>query len=251
LAHHPPPAAYNVRSFFHYPLMAIVPLVCEDHGIETTETVDRETVDQIVLSMEERRGKDGEPISPATRVAYLNALKYFLEWAEKEGLTRVDGGHIGLAALKKQHKDIFTKEEQRLLETGAKSERNKLIIRVMLETAAREEGVATSGTTDFIERDRRFYFVRVTDKTGTRMPPVSRELYRRAGGLRAGRTGRPRTSNSFLFISARRNRVSQHHEPLGTMGVYFAVKHAAEEVGLDRSRVKPHLLRATAILARR
>jgi site-specific recombinase XerD len=48
-------------------------------------------------------------------------------------------------------------------------------------------------------------------------------------------------------MSQIRDRTSKQHEPLGTAGVYRAVKLAAEEAGLDRARVKPHLLRATAI----
>jgi integrase len=191
--------------------------------------------------------KDGQPIAVATRVAYLNALKYFLSWAQEEGLTPVGGDHIGLATPKKQRKEVLTREEQRRLEDGAKSERDKLIIKVMLETAAREEGVANIRTTDLIERDRRFHFLRVTDKTGARLPPISRELHRRLNDYRLGRTGRHRTRSSFLFIARLRNRTSKEHEPLGTAGVYRAVKLAAEEAGLDRSRVKPHLLRATAI----
>lgn len=50
---------------------------------------------------------------------------------------------------------------------GAEHERDKLIIRLVLETGAREEGIANIHTSDLIERDRRFYFVRITDKTGS------------------------------------------------------------------------------------
>jgi hypothetical protein len=70
---------------------------------------------------------------------------------------------------------------------------------------------------------------------------------RASAPYRAGRNGRPRTRSTFLFIAERRNRISKEHEPLGTTGVYRAVKLAAEEPGLDRARVKPDLLRATAI----
>src|SRR5437899_12259548 len=105
--------AYNVRSYFHYPLMAMVPPFCEERGTAGMKGRDREAVDELVLFIEGLRKKDGEPISPATRVAYLKAVKYFLRWAEGEGMTPVAGDHIGLPALKKQHKDVLTKEEQR------------------------------------------------------------------------------------------------------------------------------------------
>ncbi|TMC05583.1 MAG: site-specific integrase [Chloroflexi bacterium] len=240
--------AYNVRNYFHYPLMAIVPPFCEERGIDVMKGLDREAVDQLVLFIEGLRSKrNGAPISPASRVAYLKAVKYFLRWAQGEKMTPVDGDHIGLPALKKQHKDVLTKDEQRRLEAGAQSERDKLIIKVMLETAAREEGVANIQTTDLVERDRRFYFVRVTDKTGTRQPPITPELYRRLVDYRAGKTGRARTRSSFLFIATHRDRTTKQHEPLGTAGVYRAIKKAAEVAELDRERVKPHLLRATAI----
>lgn len=239
--------ARQVRSYFHYPLLAILPPFCEQEGIEVLQDLDRNAVNRLVLSLDERTKKDGMPISPATRVAYLKAIRQFVTWADGEGLVPTDGKQIGIPSLKKRRKNLLTAEEQRRLVDGAKHERDKLIIRLMLETAAREEGIANIRVTDLIEKDRRYYFVRITDKTVSRLSPVSRDLYRRLLDHRAGRSGRPRTSSHSLFVINRRSRITKEYEPMGTDGIYRAVKAAAEDAGFDHGRVHPHLLRATAI----
>ena len=149
--------------------------------------------------------------------------------------------------LKKKRKNVLTADEQRRLVAGAEHERDKLIIRLMLETGAREEGIANVRTADLIEQDRRYYFVRITDKTGSRLPPVSRDLLRRLCDYRDGRSGRPRTRSQVLFMNNRRSRITKEYEPMGTDGIYRRIKAAAEDAEFDPRRVHPHLLRATAI----
>lgn len=239
--------ARQVRNYFHYPLLSILPAFCNAEGISTVQDLDQDAVNRLVLSLEERKKRDGSPISPATRVAYLKAIRQFVSWLGGEGIAAADAGQIGIPSLKKKRKNLLTAEEQRRLVDGARHERDKLIIKVMLETAAREEGIAKIRTSDLIERDRRFYFVRITDKTVSRLSPISSELYRRLCDYRAGRTGRPRARSEHLFLYERRSRITKDYEPMGTDGIYRAIKAAAEDAGFDSKRVHPHLLRATAI----
>ncbi|MGH7883389.1 MAG: tyrosine-type recombinase/integrase, partial [Candidatus Dormibacteraceae bacterium] len=237
----------QVRNYFHYPLLSILPDFFKEEGIATVQDLAPDVVNRLVLSLEERKKRDGSPISSATRVAYLKAIRQFLGWAGGEGLAPTDGKQIGIPSLKKKRKNLVSREEQRRLLDGAKIERDKLIIQLMLETAAREEGVANIRTTDLIERDGRFFFVRISDKTGSRLSPISRELYRRLSDYRSGRTGRPRTKSGYLFMYNRRSRITKEYEPLDTDGIYRAIKAAAEDAGFEPQRIHPHLLRATAI----
>jgi site-specific recombinase XerD len=239
--------ARQVRNYFHYPLLAILPGFCEQESIGSVQDLDSAAVNKLVLSLESRTTRAGTPISPATRVAYLKAIRQFLNWAQEAGVARTDGNAIGIPSLKKKRKEVLTQEEQRQLVDGAKHDRDKLIVRLMLETGAREEGVANVRTTDLVERDRRFCFVRITDKTGGRLPPVSRDLFRGLCDYRDGKSGRPRTRSQFLFMDSRRSRITKQYEPMGTDGIYRMIKAVAEDAGFDRRRVHPHLLRATAI----
>ena len=169
------------------------------------------------------------------------------DWAAEEGISAAGGAQIGVPTLKKKRENVLTADEQRRLVAGAEQERDKLIIRLMLETGAREEGIANVRTADLIEQDRRYYFVRITDKTGSRLPPVSRDLFRRLYDYRDGRSGRPRTRSQVLFMNNRRSRITKEYEPMGTDGIYRRIKAAAEDAEFDPRRVHPHLLRATAI----
>ena len=91
-----------------------------------------------------------------------------------------------MPTLEKRRKNVLTADKQRRLVAGVEHKRDKLIIRLMLETGAREEGIANVRTSDLIERDRRYYFVRITDKTGSREQPQEQDHK----GIRANADGR-------------------------------------------------------------
>jgi len=57
--------------------------------------------------------------------------------------------------LEKKRKNVLTTDEQRRLVAGVEHKRDKLIIRLMLETGAREEGIANVRTSELIERGSR------------------------------------------------------------------------------------------------
>jgi hypothetical protein len=136
--------ARQVRTYFHYPLLSILPAFCDAERISTVQDLAQDAVNRLVLSLEGRKKRDGSPISPATRVAYWKAIRQFVSWLGGEGIGAADAGQIGIPSLKKKRKNLLTAEEQRRLVDGARHERDKLITKVMLETAAREEGSPTS-----------------------------------------------------------------------------------------------------------
>ena len=60
-----------------------------------------------------------------------------------------------MPTLEKRRKNVLTADKQRRLVAGVEHERHKLIIRLMLETGAREEGIANVRTSELIERGSR------------------------------------------------------------------------------------------------
>jgi integrase len=136
------------------------------------------------------------------------------------------------------------RQEIQLLEDAAPMERNKLLIRLMGDTGAREGEVASLRLEDLVAKERS-YFIRIRGKTGERMPPITPSVYRRLKAYAEGKSGRPRTRSTYLFLTSRR-RPGGGHEPLTESGVYQAVKDAVERSGIGR-RAYPHLLRHSAI----
>ena len=57
----------QVKNYFHYPLLSILPEFSRNEGIESVQDLDRDRITRLVLSLEGRKRKDGAPISPATR----------------------------------------------------------------------------------------------------------------------------------------------------------------------------------------
>jgi integrase len=237
----------RVRDLYVYPLRSILLPFCADRGITRLDDFDRRTLDELVMSIQEMRHRyTGAPLSAASKQSYLKKVKAFLTWAREEDMTMAEAERIGIPRLKRKAKDLPTGGEQQRLVEAARTVRDQLIIRILLETGVREEGVANLEVSDIVERDRQT-FLRLRDKTSDgRWAPISRQLYRDLIAYRKGNLRKPSKSER-LFISERRNRRSRSYEPLGVDGIYDAVKLAGELAEIDRRRVKPHWLRAAAI----
>lgn len=235
----------TTKNYYGYPLRRIFLPWCSERSVTELGEVTPDVVDAFTLALEERRTRNGELLHVASRLAYLKALRHFLAWAKDHG-GEVAPEHVGLPRLRRVNKDVLSEEEMRILEDAARTERDKILIRLMAETGARIGEVANLRVEDVFERDRRYYFVTVSGKTGRRQPPISAQLYRRLRAYAAGRSGRPRTRDPHLFIAERR-RPGGEYEPLTDKGIYHAIRDAAERAELDHSRIHPHLLRASAI----
>jgi integrase/recombinase XerD len=135
---------------------------------------------------------------------------------------------------------VLSREEIGRLEDAAKTERDKLIVRVLADAGLRVTELTGLRTNDLIERDRRVY-VRVRGK-GDRerdvpvMPQLGRRLRRHIERARARDT-----TSDRVFLGLRRGR-SGDHEPLTRSGIDQLIRLLGEEAVLEK-RVHPHLLR--------
>ena len=215
-------------------------------GCSRPEDLTPDIVDAYARELTRIRTRRGTLLAPASRKAYLKGLQEWLKWlARRHHVEEVDASLVQLPRLRKRDREVLSRQECQQLEDAAPIERDKLLIRIMADTGAREGEVASMHVDDLVEREGRYHFVRIRGKTGLRLPPVRPELYRRLRAYAAGKTGRPRTSSRFLFM-ARRRRNGGDYEPLTEDGVYQAVKDAVARAELGR-RVYPHLLRGSAI----
>lgn len=177
-------------------------------------------------------------------LAYLKAAKHFLSWAQQQGAP-VDASQLRLPRLRRIRRDVLTPQEVDQLEQAGRSHRDRLIVRLMAETAMREGEVAHLRIQDLIAKEGRYFFLRVRGKTGQRMVPIRAALYRRLRTYLEGKTGRPRVRDDHVFIGERR-RPGGDYVPLTESGIYQAIKETVARSGLER-RIYPHLLRHTAI----
>ncbi|HEX6350093.1 MAG TPA: tyrosine-type recombinase/integrase, partial [Candidatus Dormibacteraeota bacterium] len=174
--------------------------------------------------------------------AYARAINHFLSWAKKEG-EHVDG-RAQLPRLPQRLIDILSREEIERLEDAAKTERDKLIVRLLADTGIRVGELVGMRTGNLIQRDRQ-YFVKVRGKGDKeRLAPVSPAFYRRL--VRYAERGRPRdAATDRLFLALKRRPGGADYEPLTSSGVEQLIRNLGATAGLSK-RVHPHLFRHSA-----
>ena len=143
--------------------------------------------------------------------------------------------------------DVLSRDEIQQLEDAARSERDKLIVRVLADTGIRVGELLGLRCSDLLERDRHHYLRIAGASQGggakgdkSRLVPVPRQWRRLQ---RYVERGRPKdTASDRLFLSSRRDRTTGDFEPLTVSGVQQLVRTVAEIAGIQK-RVHPHLLR--------
>ena len=222
---------------------------CAEQGITSLEQLTQPALDRFSVRTRESKKANGQPLSPDSAKSYIKAVNVFMNWA------RDNKGGASVKApeprLRKVARPVLTRDEIKRLEDAAPTERNKLIIRLLADTAAREGEIAALRTQDIFAKDRgsaadrRRFFVQFRGKTGERTCPISPELFSR---LRTyAEHTRPRGLNTDqLFVGSRRRPNHVDIEPLTEVGVYRVVKDVALRAQIGR-RVYPHLFRHSGI----
>jgi site-specific recombinase XerD len=167
----------------------------------------------------------------------MRAINRFLTWAKEEG-EEVEA-HAQLPKLPKKLIDVLSRDEILSMEDAAKTERDKLIIRLLGDTGIRVGELIGLRTSDLVQRDRN-HFLRVRGKgSKERLVPIPQQ-YRRL--QRYAERGRPAdTTSNRIFISHRR-RPNGDYQALTTSGVVQLIRNTAQVAQVDK-RVYPHLFR--------
>ena len=233
-------AIRTVREAYGYPLHEVFLPFCAEEGIEEPGQVTTRVLDRLTTRLLDAGGRRG-PLSKFTVASYVRSINAFLAWARREGEVG-EGVKAQAPKLPRRLLDVLSREEVGRLEDAAKTERDKLIVRVLADAGLRVTELTGLRTTDLIERDRKSY-LRVRGKGDReRDVPVMPQLGRRL--RRHVERGRPRgTTSDRVFVSQRRGR-SGDYDPLTRSGVDQLIRMLGEEAGLEK-RVHPHLLRHT------
>jgi integrase len=226
----------TLENSYGYSLRHVFIPWCNGEGIRQPSGVSPRSLDRLSAQLLDRGGKRGE-LSRHSVHTYMRAINRFLTWAKEEG-EEVDA-RAQLPKLPKQLIDVLSRDEIQSMEDAAKTERDKLIIRILADTGIRVGELVGLRTTDIVQRDRN-HFLRVRGKgSRERLVPVP-QLYRRV--QRYAERSRPvDASSNRVFISHRRGPAGEY-QALTTSGVLQLLRNVAQEARIEK-RVYPHLFR--------
>jgi site-specific recombinase XerD len=228
----------TVNQAYRYPLKGILLPFCAQQGITDVSGLANWALDRLSVQLLESGGRGGRPLSKHSVHSYSRAINHFLSWAKREGET-VDA-KAQLPKLPKKLVEVVSREEIQRMEDAGRTERDKLIVRVLADTGLRVDELLGLRTIDLIEQNRN-YFLRVRGKGAKdRLVPAPR-LYRR---LRIYiERGRPEDAvSNRVFLSHRRRPNGGDYEPLTRSGLDQMIRNLGQLANINK-RVYPHLLR--------
>jgi site-specific recombinase XerD len=228
----------TVNQAYRYPLRGILLPFCARNRISDTSAITTRVLDRLSAQLLESGGRDGRPLSPHSVHSYSRAINHFLSWAKTEG-EQVEA-KAQLPKLPKRLVDVLSREEIQRMEQVSRTERDKLIIRMLADTGLRVGELLGLRTNDLVEQNKNYYLHVRGKGAKDRLVPAPR-LYRR---LRVYiERGRPKDAvSNRVFLSHRRRPNGGDYEPLTTSGVDQMVRNVGALAGISK-RVYPHLLR--------
>lgn len=163
------------------------------------------------------------PLAPASVQTYVRSVRIFLNWA------KVPPGDYEPVHVPHRMRDTLSRQEVDRMESAAKSERDKLIVRVLADTGIRVGELTGLRPQDLrADTHAKMYFIRVIGKgDAQRDVGIPQETYRR---LRQFSLDQP----EYIF--------SLKGERLERYNVEYVIRKLAKAAGIGR-RVWPHLMR--------
>jgi len=227
----------TVEQSYAYPLRGILVPWAERTGIDDVSGLDRRALDLLSGELLEQGGARGRGLSRYSIHAYMRAVNQFLGWSQAEG--EPVSAKVQLPRLPQKLVDVLSRDEIDHLEDAARTERDKLIIRLLADSGIRVGELIKLRTSDLIERDKKQFILVRGKGSRERLVPVPR-LHRRLQRLSRGRPAY--ASSDRLFLGLKRRAGSDEVEPLTPSGVQQMVRNTTTLAGIEK-RVHPHLLR--------
>jgi len=235
----------TIRDNYGYALKSMFLPWAATEGITEPGQITNRVLDRFTAHLLEHGGKRGQ-LSRHSVASFAESVNWWLRWLRAEGELKAQA-KAQVPSRPKRVLDVLSREEIQALEDAARTERDKLMIRLMADTGMRVSELLGLRVTDLMERDRNHYVVLAGRSQGggakgdqSRLVPIPR-MWRRL--QRYVERGRPKDANSDrIFLSARRDRRTGDYEPLTKSGVEQMVRNVAESAGVTK-RTYPHMLR--------
>jgi integrase/recombinase XerD len=232
---------------------------CNDNGITQPSQLDQKAVDKFYAYLRKRGARKtwnaindvDRPLSDATAHSYARAINRLLHWAEQKP-------RIFLRKPKKQLRLVLEPEDIRKLEDAAQMERDKLLIRLLIDTGMRASELTSLRADDVLPPEgrgasRRFY-LRVTGAKDGRQRRVglTRAIYERL--VRYRDRGRKDRDRDELWLGLRRRpkgarRGGGDYAQLTPSGLGQILKEVGKDAGVDKP-TNPHAFRHSFITRR-
>lgn len=235
-------ARATIQGSYGYPLRGIFLPWCHENRYTDLTQLNGRNMAAFSVHLLEDGGRAGRRLEKSSVHAYVRSVRGFLNWCEQEGEGKVQ--RPALPTLPRRILDVLDRDEIDRLEAAAKSERDRLIIRILCDCGLRAEELCSLQPESVLRRDRQAHLSVRGKGERDRLVPLPPALLRRIESyIRNGRPVDHRSSQ--LFLGQRRGR-SGDYEPLTTSGVLQLVARAAEQAGINK-RVYTHLLRHSFI----
>ena len=225
------------RDAYRYALEEVFLPWCAEQGITEPAQLSTRVVERFTTHLLEDGGRRG-PLSKASVGSYSRSVRAFLGWAEKEGEL---AERVKVPALKQTRRvlDVLSRDEIQAMEDVAKSERDKLLVRVLADTGLRLGELLGLRAADIIPSGSGRTQLKVRGKGDQERlvplsPALARRLARHLRGLKAEGSDR-------IFVALRKG-PDGRYAPLTQSGAEQAIRTLAVSAGIER-RVYPHLLR--------
>jgi hypothetical protein len=130
-------SAKSIRFSYDYSLNSVFLPWCAGQGITEPTDLTSRLLDRFSAELLERPGKRGQPLAKDTVWTYVKAVRQLLSWANKEG----EGIAANAQLPKRPQKlpEILSREEISRLEDAAGNERDALVVRLLADTAIRND----------------------------------------------------------------------------------------------------------------
>lgn len=235
-------AGLSVRSVEHYSnslYWHFLPWAGAE-GVTDPGQLTPQLVGKFTTHLLEDGGKQGQPLARASVRSYVQATRVFLKWvADPEGGGAAVGASPKLPKKQTLVVDVLSREEIGRMENAARTERDRLIIRVLADTGMRLGELLGLKVDDIWEQRKGEYFLKVTGKgSKDRLVPLAPKLRQRLGRFLVGRHAE---GSDHLFVALRKGADGGYGD-LTISGAEQCVRLAAIEAGITK-RVYPHLLR--------
>ena len=235
-------ARATIHGSYGYPLRGIFLPWCHENDYTELTQLNGRSVDAFSVHLFEDGGRAHRRLEKFSIHAYIRAVRGFLNWCEQEGEGKIQ--RPALPTLPRRVLDVLDHDEIDRLEAAAKTERDRLVIRILCDCGLRAEELCSLQLGSVHRRDRQAHLSVRGKGERDRLVPLPPSLLRRIEGYI--RNGRPHdTRTAQLFVGLRRGR-SGDYEPLTTSGVLQVVARAADQAGIKK-RVYTHLLRHSFI----
>lgn len=237
----------TVENAYGYPLRHVFLPWCERNGLTEPSGLRKSTVERYQGELLSQGGARG-PLAPSTVHSYVRVVNQMLAWARDpdSGVeAEVPNAKVKLPRLPRTIKDILSRAEIERLEDKARTERDKLIIRVFGDTGVRVGELVKLRTEDLVTRSRKnFLHVRGKGELDRLVPIIDPSLWRRL--KRYAERGRPdESATDALFLAHKRRAGHEELMPLTYSGVEQMLRQVAYDAGIKK-RVHPHLFRYSA-----